>query len=103
MDSLDRAGSVAEEVKTRVEALFDSAVGGISKDGWPLGANPREDDIAFALSDVPHLESIADIALMEALDDGTERPWVGSLEPDQLVRLAGDGFRFNFESTEVIA
>ncbi len=51
VDSLDHAGSVEEEVMARVEALFDSATGGISKDGWPLGASPREDDIAFALSD----------------------------------------------------
>lgn len=103
VDSLDDAGSVAEEVRTRVKAFFDSATGGISKDGWPLGANPREIDVISVLIDVPHLESIADVALVEAFDDGTERPWAGSLEPNQLARLAGDWFRFRFEGTEVIA
>ena len=103
VDSLDYAGGVAEAVKTSVEALFDSAVGGISKDGWLLGANPREDDIAFALTDIPHLESIQDIVLREGLDDGTEFPWPGAMKPNQLVHLAADGLRFNFASTEVIA
>jgi hypothetical protein len=103
VDSLDHAGAVAEDVTARLEGFFDTVTGGVSRDGWPLGASPREDDIALALLDVPHLESIASIALVETLDDGTDRPWTGPLKPGELARLAEDAVRFEFDSLEAPA
>ncbi len=103
VEGLDHAGRVAQQVAARLETFFDSATGGLAGDGWPLGANPREDDIALSLLDLAHLHSIAAVSLVEAVDDTTERPWPGTLKPDQIVRLADDAIRFEFQSMEVAA
>jgi hypothetical protein len=62
--TLDHAGAVAEAVKTRLAALFDTASGGAArKDGrW---ARARGRDVAHALIDVPQLLGIARIDLAE--------------------------------------
>ncbi|HUR83680.1 MAG TPA: baseplate J/gp47 family protein [Thermoanaerobaculia bacterium] len=94
--TLDHAGEVAKDVQERIAKLFDTQA-------WPLGANPSEEDIALALIDTRHLESLATVSLREVLPDGTERPWNGGLQPADLVLLDKDPIRLQFETVEVIA
>src|SRR5262249_29004220 len=61
----DQAGSVSRDVKKRLTSLFDTGAGGTDRDGWPLGADATPDDIAIALVDTPHLESVEEIKLVE--------------------------------------
>jgi hypothetical protein len=101
--SLDDAGSVAREARTKVSALFDTAVGGVSEEGWALGDNPNESDIAVVLTDIERLEGIVSISLHEIAADDTEQPWPASLKRSDLPRLVKDGVRIRFETVEVIA
>lgn len=101
VESLDHAGELGEFVSAHVERFFDTATGGIDKDGWPLGVNPTEDDIAFALIDAPHLESIGSVKLRE-IDDGTTRDWPEKLKETDIVVLADDPVRIEFETAEVL-
>ena len=101
--SLDNAGAVAREARKRIIALFDTATGGIEGEGWALGENPTDSDIAVVLADVPLLEGIADVSLREIADDGTEQEWPASLKRTELPRLEKDGVRIEFETVEVIA
>jgi hypothetical protein len=104
VETLDQAGALGEFVKQQLNRFFDTAIGGVDKDGWPLGLNPSEDDIAFALVDAPHLESIADVQLHESLGDGKVRPWpTEALKETELVQLADDPVRIEFETAEVFA
>jgi hypothetical protein len=100
--SLDHAGAVAEAVRTRLRALFDTASGGAAGEGWPLGTSPREEDVARALIDVPQLLGIARIELSEERGDAM-LPWPGTLAPHELARLAAGGIRFAFETLEAAA
>ena len=97
---LDRAGEVSRDAKRDIASLFDSATGGVRQEGWPLGATPAAEDIAFALADVPQLEGIAGIELLEVAEDGSETPWRGTVKASELVVLAGDGVRIEFEIVE---
>ena len=101
VESLDHAGELGEFVSAHVERFFDTATGGIDKDGWPLGVNPTEDDIAFALIDAPHLESIGSVKLRE-IDDGTTRDGPEKLKETEIVVLADDPVRIEFETAEVL-
>jgi len=96
--SLDDAGAVARDARKRIIALFDAATGGVDGDGWPLGENPAEADVAVGLADVPRLEGIASVALREIADDGAEQPWPDSLKRTELAWLAKDGVRIEFET-----
>ena len=101
--SLDDAGEVANDATKQIVALFDTATGGIDKDGWTLGDNPGEGDIAMALAEIPRLEGIADVALREISDDGTDRPWPEAIKSTELAMLAKDPLRIEFEAVGELA
>jgi hypothetical protein len=103
VETLDHAGELGEFVKAQLKRLFDTATGGIDKDGWPLGLNPTEDDIAFALIDAPHLESIADVKRRESAGEGKLAPWPDAIKETEIVMLADDPVRIEFETAEVFA
>jgi hypothetical protein len=103
VETLDHAGAVAETVKRRLAMYFNAATGGADQSGWPLGAEPTEDDIALALLDTPYLESIGDIARYQVTDDGRIRPWFGQMKADEIALLAKDPVKINFVSAEAIA
>jgi hypothetical protein len=101
--SLDVSGAVARDARDCVIALFDALTGGADEDGWPLGDNPTEGDIAMALATVPRLEGIASISLREIASDGADLPWPESLKPTELAMLHKDVIRVEFETVEVTA
>jgi hypothetical protein len=102
VETLDQAGALGEWVKSQLKRLFDTAVGGVDNDGWPLGVNPTEDDIAFALIDAPNLESIVGVALREIVD-GAIQDWPQTLKETEIVMLADDPVRLEFQTAEVFA
>ncbi|MET0754884.1 MAG: hypothetical protein ABWY31_02065 [Pseudoxanthomonas sp.] len=99
--SLDEAGAVAQAARLAVQRLFDPVLGGNDGGGWPLGATPRDDDIAARLLDLPGLESIVDIVLESIDGNGVATPWNASLRADELAVLDEDGVRIHFEPVEV--
>lgn len=99
--TLDHAGAVAQEVKWRLTALFDTAIGGVDKEGWALGENPTEGDITLALIDAPRLDSIAGLGLREDQREGREGAWPETIRANELVMLADDPVRFHFATAEV--
>jgi hypothetical protein len=101
VSTLDYAGAVAQEVKTRLIGLFDPASGGADKDGWGVGENPTEGDIALALIDTPRLDSIAGVSLREYRRDGREGAWPETIKANELVMLAADPVRLHFATAEV--
>jgi hypothetical protein len=101
--SLDGAGETALDVKEALQRFFDAVHGGIDGEGWPLGAAPAEDDIAFALAEARGLESIAKISLSEIDDDGSELAWRPTVRRDELVKLDVDAVRIDFETLEIEA
>lgn len=101
--SLDVAGAVGRDARKRIIALFDTATGSADGDGWALGENPSEADIAVALANVPRLEGIATVARREITADGVDQSWPQSLKRNELVRLEKDGVRIEFETVEVAA
>jgi hypothetical protein len=100
--SLDDSGNVADKTKIALTDLFDTGAGGYGN-GWELGRNPLADDIALALMSIPRLDSISSIVLNEIAADGTDSPWSGNVQPDELVVLADEPVRLVFESLEVSA
>jgi hypothetical protein len=101
--SLDIAGAVGRDARQRISALFDTATGGAAGEGWALGENPSEADIAVALTNAPRLEGIATVALREITADGGDQQWPQSLKRNELARLEKDGVRIEFETVEVVA
>jgi hypothetical protein len=101
--SLDHAGQVSTDVQKRIKALFDTATGGVSGEGWALGAEPSEEDIALALLPIRRLEGLGDVTLREVLADSVERPWTGAVRRDELVLLDKDAVRLELKTVEVIA
>jgi hypothetical protein len=101
VETLDHAGALAAFIKKKLNSFFDTAVGGPDKDGWALGVNPSEEDIAFALIDAPFLESISDVKLHEITDDGKVLPALEALKATELVTLADDPIRIDFRTAEV--
>lgn len=101
--SLDDAGAVAREARKRISALFDTATGGPDANGWGLGENPGEGDVAAALADVPRLKGIAAVALREIAAGDGDRPWPQTLKRTELARLDQDDVRIEFEQVEVVA
>jgi hypothetical protein len=98
--SLDKAGALGTWVKKKLERFFDTATGGIDEVGWQLGANPSEDEIAFALLDAPDLESIKNVTLHEIAADDRQQPWPALLKPTELAMLDEDPLRIHFETDE---
>jgi len=103
VETLDRAGEVSASVKQKLFEFFDTGSGGIDKDGWQLGDRPSEEDIAFAISDAPHLQAIGGVTLHEITEDGTELPALEGGSPREIVMLADDPIRIQFETAEVMA
>jgi hypothetical protein len=104
VESIDHTGELSAFVKAKLARFFDTATGGVDKDGWAVGLNPSGDDIAFALTDAPYLESIEEVTLLEITNDGNEHPW--EEEPTratEIVMLDEDPVRFQFETAEVMA
>jgi hypothetical protein len=100
--TLDVAGTAASEAKDRLLARFHIERGGEAGDGWPMGSNPREDDIAEALLDLPGLEGIVSITLFEVDELGAERPWQGAVGPRELVMLAPSDIHIGFQVVEAV-
>ncbi|QDV49900.1 baseplate J/gp47 family protein [Gimesia fumaroli] len=98
--SIDAAGEVAREVKRRLHTYFDSAGGGDEGEGWPVGANPNESDISFALRDTPNLVSIINAHLVEVFNDNDDKPWPEALDGTELALLAKDSVRIQFDMVE---
>jgi hypothetical protein len=103
VESLENAGALTKDIKKRLVDFFDTATGGIDGDGWGLGVNPVEDDIALALIDADHLESLAAVTLQEVVGDGVERAWPEMLKPVELAVLDDDPVRIHFEMAGVRA
>jgi hypothetical protein len=101
VNSLDQAGQLSSSVKKKLGEFFDTATGGLDKDGWALGANPGEEDIALAISDAPYLESIENVKLYEITEDRRELP-LAAPGPREIVMLADDPIRIQFETAEVM-
>ena len=101
--SLDHTGEVSRAVKQRIAALFDTATGGRDREGWALGENPSESDIALALIDTRHLQSLGSVRLHEVGPDGADWPWPQALQRDELVVLDDDPVRLEFVTLEVLA
>ncbi|MBS0436201.1 MAG: hypothetical protein JSR75_15155 [Proteobacteria bacterium] len=98
---LDNTGAVANTVKHALAGFFDSASGGVDGTGWPLGAAPGDDDIAFALGETPALEGIEHIERLQVGDDGQVHPWSAAVRADELVLLDDDPVRLDFATLEV--
>lgn len=96
VELLEHAGVLSEEVKRRVIGLFDTTTGGNDGVGWALGVNPNEEDVALALIDAKHLESLIQVKFLEIADDGAVRMWPASLKPVELVVLDTDPVRIEF-------
>jgi hypothetical protein len=101
LETLDRAGEVSTFVKKKLADFFDTGTGGIDKDGWQLAANPSEEDIALAISDAPYLEAIENVKLHEITQDGNELPSLVAPGSREIVMLADDPIRIQFETAEV--
>jgi hypothetical protein len=96
------AGDVAREAKQRLAWLFDTATGGADQQGWLLGENPTDGDIAYALIDLPDLDSIEGVTLHESEGRRTGLQWPASLKPNELAVLADDPVRIEFVTGEVV-
>jgi hypothetical protein len=96
------AGTVAGLAKERLVARFDTERGGDDGEGWPMGRDPREEDIAGILLDLPDLESIVSIARLEVGELGGERPWRGGVGPQELAMLAPEDILIRFEVLEAV-
>jgi hypothetical protein len=99
--SLDAAAQVSADVKTQLKALFDTATGNLTRDGWALGLDPPADVVASAVGSVPDLSSIASLQLFEIDAKGNKLPWPTQIKPTDLVVLADDPVRLVFHSLEV--
>ncbi|HSV18609.1 MAG TPA: hypothetical protein VLR71_09380 [Casimicrobiaceae bacterium] len=100
--TLDVAGDLAGRAKNAVKAFFDVATGGPSGEGFAIGATPRAEDLARAIVDLPDLDGIASIALLETIA-GDEKPWSGVVKAAEIVRLADDGVRVAFDLVGAVA
>jgi hypothetical protein len=97
--TLADSGPLADQAKRALSAFFDPALGGLDGQGWRLGADPAEDDIALALLDAPGLVGIGAVVFEEIAADGA-RPWRHKVARDELVVLAEDGVRTSFVIVE---
>ena len=95
--SLAASGTVGDEAIRRLRRWFSPGSGGVGGDGWPLGATPSEDDIALALAGTVGLEGIAAIEFEEIAANGSAKPWRVPVSPGDLVVLADDPVRLDFE------
>lgn len=102
VETLDHAGQLFSSVKKKLTEFFDTATGGLDKDGWALGAKPSEEEVALAISDAPYLESIGDVKLHEITEDGKELPSLEGPGAREIVMLADDPIRIQFETAEVM-
>jgi hypothetical protein len=85
--SLDYGGQVANAATAAVRAMFDPATGGADGQGWPLGETPVASDVAGCLLDLPHLDSIVEVAVLDTGTDGSTQPAPAALRPHELAVL----------------
>jgi hypothetical protein len=102
VETLDHAGELTTFVKKQLKNFFDTATGGLVKEGWALGVKPNEEDIALALIDAPYLESIGNVTLLESAGGISVPSGLNTLKPTDLVMLADDPIRIQFETAEVM-
>jgi hypothetical protein len=60
---LARAGSIAETVRSKINALLDTATGGLDKLGWPLGLMVSQADVSAAISEVDGVLEIGGLTI----------------------------------------
>lgn len=99
VETLAESGRLADQAKRALTAFFDPALGGLDGQGWRLGADPAEDDIALALLDAPGLVGVEAIVFEEIAADGAVA-WPHKVARDELVVLAEDGVRASFVIVE---
>lgn len=100
-ESLDLSGALSIHAQRRILAFFDPDSGGIDGAGWPMGAQPAEDDVALALFDAPGLDSIEAVGFMEVGADGLTSAWPAHLARDELALLDRDAVRIEFVNAEM--
>jgi hypothetical protein len=103
VSGLEHVGALGQLVKSRIAALFDAATGGIDSSGWPLGAGPRDDDIAVVLQDAANLEGISAVSFREIAADGTDLAFDGIVKATELIVPAPEPVRFDFDVIEPVA
>lgn len=101
IDSLDSAGSVAEEIRQRLTRYFDVSEGGIYQQGWMLGQNANEQEIALAIRAITHVESLRQIRLIKVTNQD-ELSWPSKLGARELVRLNEDFVQLTFLTRDSI-
>jgi hypothetical protein len=99
VETLADSGRLADQAKRALTAFFDPALGGLDGQGWRLGADPAEDDVALALLDAPGLVGMEAI-VFEEIDAGGAAAWPHHVARDELVVLADDGVRASFVIVE---
>ena len=99
VETLADSGRLADQAKRALSAFFDPALGGLDGQGWRLGADPAEDDIALALLDATGLVGMEAIVFEEITADGAIS-WPHKVARDELVVLAEDGVRASFVIVE---
>jgi hypothetical protein len=102
VESLDKAADLSVEVKVRLTALFDTLTGNLSGDGWPLGLTPAEDVVAAKISDAPGLASTTSITFFEVDAKDNELSWPAQIKATDLVVLADDPVRIEFQTQEAL-
>ena len=100
---LSMAGRLEHDVNERLATFFDAAIGGADGDGLAIGAMVRAEDLSVSLIDVPGLEGIASIQVVELMSDGTVRTEVAAPRPGDLLVLAPEGGRCEFQTVGVPA
>lgn len=103
VETLDVAADASVTVKELLIGLFDTTTGNLTGDGWALGLSPSEDVVALAIRDVKGIASIVDIAFLAIDEKGNELSWADDIKPTDLVVLADDPVRLEFNSLEVSA
>jgi len=101
VERLEHASTISNWVNAAIARFFDTGLGGIDGDGWPLGLRASEDDIAYVLSDAPLLRGIRSIKCFEGLSGDGELQGPVSPKPDEIVMLDEDPVRIRFETAEV--
>jgi len=85
---LGRTAGLGQQVRTRIQALFDPASGALDGSGWPFGRMVDPTEIAAAIVSISDIDSIDTIVFQVVNADGTVRSLPGKLAADQLLQVA---------------